>query len=240
GADIGRWADEVRDLAARQAGELAGIIVEPVLQGAGGMYVYDPGCLRILRDIADSHDLVLVFDEIATGFGRTGEMFAADHAGVAPDIMCVGKALTGGYLSLGAVLCTSRVARDVGSSESGALMHGPTFMANPLACAVAGASLDLLARRGWRTDVQRINAGLVKGLAPAAQSSRVADVRTIGAVGVVKLTEAVDVARVTEVALDHGVWLRPFRDLVYTMPPYVCTEHEIATICAAICATVES
>jgi adenosylmethionine-8-amino-7-oxononanoate aminotransferase len=240
GADIGPWADEVRDLASRHAGELAGIIVEPVLQGAGGMYVYDPGCLRVLRDIADSHDLVLVFDEIATGFGRTGEMFAAEHADVAPDIMCVGKALTGGYLSLGAVLCTSRVARDVGSSESGALMHGPTFMANPLACAVAGASLDLLARRGWRTDVQRINAGLVKGLAPAARYSRVADVRTVGAVGVVQLTDAVDVARVTEVALDHGVWLRPFRDLVYTMPPYICTEHEIATICAAICATVES
>ena len=240
GADIGPWADGVRELAARHTNELAGIIVEPVLQGAGGMYVYDPGCLRVLRNIADSHDLVLVFDEIATGFGRTGEMFAADHAGLSPDIMCIGKALTGGYLTLGAVLCTSRVARDVGNSESGALMHGPTFMANPLACAVAGASLDLLARRDWRTEVQRINAGLVTGLAPAARSSGVKDVRTIGAVGVAQLTEAVDVARVTEVALDHGVWLRPFRDLVYTMPPYVCSEHDIATICAAICAAVES
>jgi adenosylmethionine-8-amino-7-oxononanoate aminotransferase len=232
--EVEAWAAAFRRTAAEHAHELAGIVVEPLLQGAGGMHVYPAACLRVMRDVADEHGLLLVFDEIATAFGRTGAMFAADSAGVTPDILCVGKALTGGYLTLAAVLCTGQVARGISASESGVLMHGPTYMGNPLACAVALASLDLLATGAWRDDVARINRGLASGLEPCRSLPQVADVRTIGAVGVVELDHPVDVAKATEAALDHGVWLRPFRDLVYTMPPYVCSDDEVAQICAAV------
>ncbi len=235
-AGVARWAEEFERLAAEHAHELAGIIVEPLLQGAGGMHIYPAACLAVLREIADRHDLVLVFDEIATGFGRTGTLFAAEAAGVTPDIMCVGKALTGGYLTLAAVLCTPRVAVGVSHSDSGVLMHGPTYMGNPLACAVALASLDLLEANDWHAQVQRINGGLVAGLAAARHLPGVADVRTLGAVGVVQLEHPVDVVKATEAAVAHGVWLRPFRDLIYTMPPYVATDEDVASICTAVCA----
>jgi adenosylmethionine---8-amino-7-oxononanoate aminotransferase len=232
--DVDTWADEVAMLAAAHAHELAGIIVEPILQGAGGMYVYPAECLRVLRRIADEHDLVLVFDEIATGFGRTGTLFAADAAGVSPDIMCVGKALTGGYLTLAAVLCTTAIGERISGSESGVLMHGPTYMGNPLACAVALANLDLLSGSAWVGEVARINRGLTSGLEGCRQLPGVADVRTIGAVGVVQLDHPVDVVKATEAAIEEGVWLRPFRDLVYTMPPYVTDDEDVDRICAAI------
>jgi adenosylmethionine-8-amino-7-oxononanoate aminotransferase len=237
-AGVEAWAEEVSTLADRHAEELAGVVVEPLLQGAGGMHAYPAACLRVLREVADRHDLVLVFDEIATGFGRTGHLFAADAAGVSPDIMCVGKALTGGYLTLAATLCTTRVAAQVSASESGVLMHGPTYMGNPLACAVALASLDLLESTDWRAQVTRINAGLTAGLQPCRDQPGVIDVRTLGAVGVVQLDHPVDVERATEAALARGVWLRPFRDLVYTMPPYVATDEDVAAICGAIAAAV--
>jgi adenosylmethionine-8-amino-7-oxononanoate aminotransferase len=237
-ADIGGWAAEVTELVDRHADELAAIIVEPVLQGAGGMHVYNPDCLVVLRDLADRAGLLLVFDEIATGFGRTGQMFAADHAAVVPDLMCVGKALTGGYLTLAAVLCTGEVAQGIGGSESGVLMHGPTFMGNPLACAVAGASIDLLHATGWQTRVRRIERALRAGLAPAADLPGVREVRVLGAVGVVHLDAEADVAALCGRALDRGVWLRPFRDLVYTMPPYVCADDDVARICDAILGAV--
>ena len=230
------WADRVRALVTRHSGELAGIICEPVLQGAGGMHAYDPACLRLLREVCDEHGLLLVLDEIATGFGRTGLLFAAEHAEVEADIVCVGKALTGGYLSLGATLCTSAVARDIGRSDAGVLMHGPTFMANPLACAVAAANLDLLAARDWRSDVRRIEAGLRAGLAPAANLPGVRDVRVLGAVGVIQLDRPVDVIAATDAAIAQGVWIRPFRDLVYTMPPYVVADADLATVCTALLA----
>ncbi len=214
-------------------------MVEPLLQGAGGMHPYPAACLRVMREVADGLDLVLVLDEIATGFGRTGAMFAAEAAGVAPDVMCVGKSLTGGYLTLAAVLCTSRVAHGLSRSEAGVLMHGPTYMGNPLACSVALANLDLLATGAWHDQVAGIEAGLDEGLAECARMPGVADVRTLGAVGVVQLDHPVDVARATDAALDEGVWLRPFRDLVYTMPPYVCTEDDVARICAGVRAAVE-
>ncbi len=233
-AGVEEWAATFERLADRHAGELAGIIVEPLLQGAGGMHAYPAACLRVMRELADRHDLVLIFDEIATGFGRTGTMFAAEAAGVTPDVMCVGKALTGGYLTMAAVLCTSRVADAVSHSESGVLMHGPTYMGNPLACAVAQASIDLLEATDWSTQVRRINAGLDAGLRGCRDLPGVLDVRTLGAVGVVQLDHPVDVEAATQAALDLGVWLRPFRDLVYTMPPYVCTDDEIATITSAI------
>jgi len=231
------WAAELEALFEAHAGELAAAIAEPVVQGAGGMHVYAPAYVKRLRELCDAHDVLLILDEIATGFGRTGgELFAAAHAGVAPDVMCVGKALTGGYLTLAAALCNARVARGIGDGEAGVLMHGPTFMANPLACSVALASLELLEERGWRADVARIEAGLRAGLAPAAALPGVREVRVQGAIGVVQLEREVDVAAATAAALDRGVWLRPFRDLVYAMPPYVIGDADLAVVGEAVCA----
>lgn len=233
------WAAATRALARRHAGEIAAVILEPVLQGAGGMNAYSPWCLQFLHELAEEHGLLLILDEIATGFGRTGELFALEHAGVVPDIMCVGKALTGGYLSMAAVLCTSDVAHTVSNGPGGALMHGPTFMANPLACAVSLASIDLLLAGDWLGDVSRINEGLAAGLAPARYLPGVKDVRVLGAVGVVQLERPVDLPRLTDAALRRGVWLRPFRDLVYAMPPYVCTDDDVAVITQSMCEAVQ-
>ncbi|WP_026910722.1 adenosylmethionine--8-amino-7-oxononanoate transaminase [Patulibacter minatonensis] len=230
------YVAHLRGTAAAHAHELAGIVVEPVVQGAGGMRFHHPGYLRVLREICDEHDLLLVLDEIATGFGRSGTMFACERAGVVPDVLAVGKALTGGYLTMAAVLCTDRVAEEIGRGEAGVLMHGPTFMGNPLAASIACASLDLLLSRGWQDDVTRIEDGLRRGLAPARELPGVADVRVLGAIGVVQLDHPVDVAAVTAAALDRGVWLRPFRDLVYAMPPYACDADDVAAIAAAVVA----
>ena len=219
---------------AEHADELAAVVVEPLVQGAGGMRFHDPRYLADLPEICRRHDVLLVFDEIATGFGRTGELFAADHAGVSPDIMCVGKALTGGYLSLAATLCTTDVAHTISAGEAGALMHGPTFMANPLACAVSVASVELLLRQDWRSVVAEISAGLTAGLEPARALSSVTDVRVCGAIGVIESDRPVDLAIATPAAIDQGVWLRPFRNLVYTMPPFICTADEIAQIASAM------
>ncbi len=231
------WAEDVTDLVERHASELAAIVVEPVLQGAGGMRVHSPACLRLLRELCTAHDLLLVLDEIATGFGRTGALFACEHAGVTPDILCVGKALTGGYLTLAATLCTPAVARAVSSGPAGGLMHGPTYMANPLACAVGLASLGLLAAGGWRGQVAAIERGLRDGLAPARELAGVVDVRVLGAVGVVALDHPVDVPAASAAAIARGVWVRPFRDLVYTMPPYVSSEEDVAAIAGAVVAS---
>jgi adenosylmethionine-8-amino-7-oxononanoate aminotransferase len=238
-ADISEWAATTTELVEEHSENLAAIIVEPVLQGAGGMHIYPPECLRLLRKLADEHGLLLVLDEIATGFGRTGELFAMYHADIVPDIMCVGKALTGGYLTLAAVLCTAEVARGVSDGEGGALMHGPTFMANPLACAVALANLDLLIEGDWRTNVKRIEARLADGLASCADIPGVAEVRVLGAVGVVQLKRGFDIETATAAALDNGVWVRPFRNLIYTMPPYICDDDDIDTITSAIRAAAQ-
>ena len=222
------------------ADELAAVIVEPVVQGAGGMRFHDPRYLADLRAVCDRNDVLLVFDEIATGFGRTGEMFAADHAGVTPDIMCVGKALTGGYITLAATLCTRRIADTISASEAGALMHGPTFMANALACAVAVASVEVLLGQDWRSRVAEINAGLTTGLEPARTLPGVADVRVRGAIGVIETDGPVDLRIATPVAIDHGVWLRPFRNLIYAMPPFICPPGEIAQITSAMVAVARA
>jgi len=234
---LATWESSFRTLAAAHAGELAGVVVEPVLQGAGGMRPYHPRCLQVMRDVADEHGMLLIADEIATGFGRTGRLFACEWAEVVPDVLCVGKALTGGYLSLAAVLMSAEVGAAITGSSFRALLHGPTFMANPLACAVANASLDLL-EGNWALDVARVGAALRAGLAPATDLASVSEVRTVGAVGVIQLREGVDVPAVTAAAVRNGVWVRPFRDLVYAMPPYVCSEEDLAVICNGMVAAV--
>ncbi|GAA2478906.1 adenosylmethionine--8-amino-7-oxononanoate transaminase [Streptomyces thermolineatus] len=230
------YCAHLRELVARHADELAAVVVEPVVQGAGGMRFHSPGYLKVLREACDEHGVLLVLDEIATGFGRTGELFAAGHAGISPDVMCLGKALTGGYLTMAATLCTTGVAEGISRGEVPVLAHGPTFMGNPLAAAVACASVDLLLEQDWRQEVKRIESGLREGLAPAAGLPGVADVRVLGAIGVVQLDHEVDMAAATRAAVRAGVWLRPFRDLVYTMPPYVTGDEDLARICAAVVA----
>ncbi|MFI7676772.1 adenosylmethionine--8-amino-7-oxononanoate transaminase [Actinophytocola sp. NPDC049390] len=231
--------DYVAHLAAvveSHADELAAVIVEPVVQGAGGMRFHDPRYLHVLRELTLAHDVLLIFDEIATGFGRTGTLFAADQASVAPDIMCVGKALTGGYLSMGATLCTPAVADGISRGEVPVLAHGPTFMGNPLSSAVANASVELLLSQDWQATVKRIEAELVAGLAPARSMPGVLDVRVLGAIGVVQLDHHVDMAAATEAVVAEGVWLRPFRDLIYTMPPYVTESADLASITRGVLA----
>ena len=198
------------------------------------MRFHSPACVALLRELCDAHGALLVLDEIATGFGRTGAMFACEHAGAAPDVMCVGKALTGGYMTLAATLCTRAVADAVSAGEAGALMHGPTFMANPLACSVALASLGLLEDGAWSERVRAIERGLREGLERARELPGVADVRVLGAIGVVALEHEVDVAAATGAAMREGVWLRPFRDLVYVMPPYVIDDEDLARVAAAV------
>ncbi len=237
-ADLTRWRGEVTALFEQHAREIAAVILEPVLQGAGGMYVYPPAAVRFLAGLARAHGALVIFDEIATGLWRTGMAWAAGRVGVVPDILCVGKALTGGYLTLAATLTTAEVAARVDASPAGAMMHGPTFMASPLACAVARASLDLLAAHDNAARIAGIQRALRGGLAPAAGLASVREVRTLGAVGVVELDRPVDVPAVTRAALDAGVWVRPFGNLVYTMPPFVCTAGDLATITAAIVGAV--
>jgi adenosylmethionine-8-amino-7-oxononanoate aminotransferase len=219
--------------------DIAAVIIEPVVQGAGGMWFYDPSYLSALVDLCRELGLLVIFDEIATGFGRTGRLFALEHAGVVPDILCLGKALTGGYLTLGATLCTSEVAAGVSAAPGGALMHGPTFMANPLACAIARASVQLLLDGPWQARVDRIEAVLRSQLAPCTDLPGVADVRVLGAIGVVELTDVVDVAALQPALVDRGAWVRPFGRLVYTMPPYISTDEDLRTITAAIHGALE-
>jgi adenosylmethionine---8-amino-7-oxononanoate aminotransferase len=244
GQPLDGWKAATTALYEQHADQVAAVIVEPVLQGAGGMHAYHPDAVRHLVDLARAHGALVIFDEIATGFWRTGEAWATDHCGTrdepcTPDILCVGKALTGGYLTLAAVLTTAEVAARVDASPAGAMMHGPTFMANPLACAVASANLDLLASYDARAVTRRIRNALDAGLAPARELPAVREVRTLGAVGVIELDRPVDVPAVTRAALDRGVWVRPFRNLVYTMPPYVCTDDDLATITSGLVGAIE-
>ena len=224
----------MRQMLTNQHESIAAVIIEPIMQGAGGMRFYSADYLKALRALCDEFNVLLILDEIATGFGRTGKLFAYEHASIEADILCVGKALTGGYISLAATLCSDEVAQGISDSPSGVFMHGPTFMANPLACAAASASLDLIATNDWQAQVAQIEAQMATELIPATSLVGVKSVRVLGAVGVIEMHQAVNTAQLQQAFVDLGVWVRPFANLIYIMPPYSISPKQLSQLTCAM------
>jgi adenosylmethionine-8-amino-7-oxononanoate aminotransferase len=240
----GEWSEEamasVTEIVTMHHHEIAAFIIEPIVQGAGGMRFYHPMFLKRLRQLCSQYGILLIADEIATGFGRSGTMFACERAGVSPDILCLGKALTGGYMTLAATLTTSHVAEVISSESPHVFMHGPTFMANPLACAVACASLELVTENATLAKIAKIETLLKKGLNEALNIESVADVRVLGAIGVIETKTPVDLKRIQPLFVQNGIWIRPFGKLIYTMPPYIISENELNKLTAGMVKTLKN